>query len=230
MFSRILPLLPAAAVLLATNSVALALEPPPAEEPPAESAPAAPAYAAPGRIGGYLVLAGPVGNYGLSVAYQLLPMLELQAGAVTQSPEASQQSGTATAHASITAATPFVRGRLWPMRRHNVIAEAGFAAMYYNLQADGSDTFGNSIHYNRSSTVPLAFAGAGYGYRTDVGFRLAVLMGWMQYLGSAGGSTVSTTGAFSAQDRADMQKQFDTTTNRMTESRPYVELSAGWVF
>ncbi|MBI5608394.1 MAG: hypothetical protein HY902_05895, partial [Deltaproteobacteria bacterium] len=78
MLTRFKFLLPLAGVLLATSSVALALEPPPAESAPPPSAVAP--YAEPGRIGGYLVLAGPVGNYGLSLAYQLLPALELQAG------------------------------------------------------------------------------------------------------------------------------------------------------
>lgn len=189
-----------------------------------------PPHQQPGKVGAALVLAGPVGNYGAVAAYQLHPAIEVQAGFVMQSVKVNDRTGTATATASANVTTPLVRARLWPMERHNLIAEVGAAAMIYDLQADGSDLAGNSIHYKRGATSPLLFAGGGYGLRTDAGFRLAVLMGWMQYLGGAGESTVTTTGAFDAGDRASMKQTFDDSTDRLVEARPYVELSAGWMF
>lgn len=176
------------------------------------------------------MLAGPVGNYGAVAGYQLHPAVEVQAGFVMQSVKVESSSGSATANASANVTTPLIRARLWPFARHNVIAEVGAAAMIYELQADGSDPAGNSILYKRGATSPLLFAGGGYGLRTDAGFRLAVLMGWMQYLGGAGDSTVTTTGSFDASDRASMKQTFDDSTDRLVEARPYVELSAGWMF
>lgn len=189
-----------------------------------------PPHQQPGRVGAALVLAGPVGLYGAVASYQLHPMIEVQAGLVTQSVKADSSSGSARASASANVTTPLVRARLWPFERHNLIAEVGAAAMIYELRADGSDQAGNSIHYVRGATSPLLFAGGGYGLRTDAGFRLAVLMGWMQYLGGAGESTVTTTGAFDAGDRASMKQSLDKTTDGLVEARPYVELSAGWMF
>lgn len=199
--------------------------PPPAAPPP--PVPVEPF--APGRVGAMAVLAGPVGNYGLAGIYQLHPMVELHGGAVMQAPEVSNQQGNVSGTGKATVVTPFARARLFPFDRHNLIGEAGLGAMHYSLEVVSRDTQGNSLTYTRGGNLPLAFGGAGYGYRNS-SVRFSVLMGYMAFLGKADASSLVAVGPFSSSTVASTKSQLDSVSDNIGKSRPYIELSFGFMF
>ena len=73
-------------------------------------------------------------------------------------------------------------------------------------------------------------AGGGYALRTDMGFRLNILIGWMKYIASMGNSTIKTTGNFDQQDRDQLQKDLDSTSDELVKGTVYLELGVGWAF
>ncbi len=122
------------------------------------------------------------------------------------------------------------RARIWTAKRHAFLIDGGLGATSYKVSADGSDTLSNTLKYTRDGTVPLANLGVGYGFRTQAGFRLAVLIGPMFHLGSLKDSSVSTTGALTERDRNSIKTSLDTITSDLTKTRAYVEISLGWMF
>lgn len=126
--------------------------------------------------------------------------------------------------------TPFARARGWLGENNSLIGEIGVGACRLSVAAEGHDQSKNSLTDTRSALLPLMFAGGGYGYRGDGGFRLAILIGYMQIKNAADPSVVTTTGVFSQADRDSTRKSLDKVTDVLAQSRAYVELDLGWSF
>lgn len=240
------------------STIAWADPPPAGDGPPlAEPAPpGAPPFAAPGagppgdpglpvepeerwaksgRVGVTAGLFGPVGRVVGAIGYQMSRLIEIQAGLSGDGASSSQENANATASASASLMTGFMRGRAWLGRRHVALFEFGAGLTKSQLTADGSGKSQSGVttatlHYERQGSVPLAFFGGGYGFRTDVGFRVTVLLGWLQFVGAQSNSLVTTTGGFDEADRADMKRKLDAASDDLHKPRPYLEGSVGWYF
>jgi len=222
---RLLPLV-LSLCLLATPAAAQVAGPPAAPSPGPEAD-----LAKVGHFGLQLALLGPASLLSGGLVYQVHPRVELNLGLGFQSASAKSDTTTATASASGQLITPFLRGRSVLLgERHGLLLEGGLAATRIKLLADGANSFGDSIHYERSGLVPMLLLGTGYNFRTEAGFRFALVAGYMRYLGGLGASTVTTTGSFDADDRARMRTSFDRSSDDLAKSRVYLELSFGWLF
>ncbi|MBM4344325.1 MAG: hypothetical protein FJ100_13225 [Deltaproteobacteria bacterium] len=188
-----------------------------------------------GRVGVTGGLFGPAGSVVGALGYQLSPLIEVQVGLSVDGATSSETASSESATASASLMTGFFRGRGWLGGRHGALFEVGGGLTKSSLTADGTASSASGIttatlHYERQGSIPMAFFGGGYGFRTDVGFRVTVLMGWIQFVGAQSNSLVTTTGAFDEADRADMKRQFDAASDDLHKSRPYLERSIGWYF
>lgn len=196
--------------------------------------PAAKPEAHVGKPGIFVALGGPESIFcaGLSLAaddwFDLAVGLGWAAAAADASSSTYGQTVNFAGKAEIY--TPFVRGRVWPLRRHNFIVEGGAALSIYSFSATAAADTHNSMSYSRSATLPIAFAGAGYGFRTHAGFRFSAVAGYMAYFGAADDSSVTSTGIPSAADRAQARAELDKATDAFTTSQPYAEIALGWMF
>ncbi len=177
-----------------------------------------------------VALLGPASIYSAGVVVRPMPKVEGVLSFGSESASATGFEDDITSSASITNTTFAIRGRYLPFGRHNLALEAGLAAGAIAVDGSAEDTSGNSVTYKREAVVPAMFGGLGYALRTDMGFRLNVLMGWVKYVGSMGDSTVETTGAFSDEDRAQAKTTLDDVSDGMVEGRLYLELGIGWAF
>ena len=185
----------------------------------------------PNRIGIHGGLLGPAGALTAAVAYQLDQLIELQGGLTFNSQSDADNSSSGSASASVSLLTPFFRGRFWIGRRHAPVAEIGVAATKYKVTGNGTSTTADAtLNYLPETTVPMVFAGGGYGFRTDVGFRVTAMIGWMQYFGATSKSSVTTQGQFDAADREQLTASLDKISDALHQPRPYLEITCGWVF
>ncbi|MSQ84708.1 MAG: hypothetical protein EXR77_17860 [Myxococcales bacterium] len=185
----------------------------------------------PNRIGIHAGLLGPAGALSAAVAYQIDGLIELQGGLTFGDRSAASTSGSVTSSAGISLLTPFFRGRFWIGRRHAPVAEIGVAATMYKVSGHGNDTSNAAtLDYTRETTVPMVFVGGGYGFRTDIGFRVTTMIGWMQYFGAASKSSVTTQGAFDAAGREQIKAALDKNSDELHQPSPYLEFACGWVF
>lgn len=187
-----------------------------------------PRHAAAGLVGASLFLPFIDHLFGLALSYQATSWLELQAGAATSVYLPPLPTPNPRHSFSYTQWAGQVRGRLWPMGRHNVVAEVGARLNHHGYDLDEQDAAGNSFHYHRAVTGPTVFTGGGYGLRGDRGFRLTVVVGYEQFLGSLPPAAVTTTGAYKDAESAGELH------NRVTASwaalKVYTEFSIGWMF
>ena len=184
----------------------------------------------PGRIGVVGALLGPASLLSGALAYQVPPELEAQLGFGFHNAEANAQTATTKATASGSLKTPFLRGRYWFGKRHAFLAEAGGGVTLATLDADALNIEGDRLTYRRDGILPVVFGGAGYGFRTDAGFRFAFIAGWLAYLGKMGDSTLTTTGNFDANDRTSIKSSLDSTSGTLADSRLYLEFTFAWMF
>lgn len=182
------------------------------------------------KLGPYVTLIGPNSAYGLGFAVQPISALEASLWYGHNRASGSAVGLLSTASASITVNTFLARARVWTSARHAFLIDGGIGATSYKVSADGKDILANTISYTRDGTMPLANLGVGYGFRTQAGFRLAILIGPMFHLGSLKGSSVSTTGAFTESDRNTLKTNLDTITNDLAKPRGYLDFSLGWMF
>lgn len=187
-----------------------------------------------GKPGIFVALGGPESFFsaGLSLAADDWFDLQLGLGWAAASADASSSTYGQTINFAGKAEvyTPFVRGRVWPLRRHNFIVEGGGALSIYRFSATAAADAHNSMSYSRSATLPIAFAGAGYGFRAGSGFRFSAVVGYMAYFGAADDSSVSSTGVPSAADPAQARAELDKATDSFATSQPYAEVALGWMF
>jgi len=183
-----------------------------------------------GRIGPEFSLLGPTSLGMGGIVYQVTSELEAAIVVGYNSASARATTGSATASASATLINPFARLRYYPFRRHSPIVEAGVGVTSLGLTATGTNSVGDSITYDRSGLPVLVFGGVGYGFRTDIGFRLSTSIGWLGYLSSLSDSTVATKGPFDDADRAKMKRDLDKISDDLLQSRLYLQLCLAWVF
>ncbi len=176
-----------------------------------------------------VALLGPHSLISGSVVMRPFPGVEGMLTVGTQSAEFSESEGGTTASAKASINVFALRGRYLPFRNHLAL-EAGFAVSSISLSASGDNVLGDSINYERANFVPAVLAGGGYALRTDMGFRLNILIGWMKYIASMGNSTIKTTGNFDQQDRDQLQKDLDSTSDELVKGTVYLELGVGWAF
>lgn len=188
-----------------------------------------------GAFGGLFVAEGLVAGGGFSLSR----LVEVQAGlAFGKGSEQGSQTTTSTtvqASLAVDGKLPFVRARGWLGRRHAALFELGGGLGQYEVTrlGSGKNTSGTStasITYNWRASSPMALFGGGYGFRTDIGFRVTVVLGWLQFLSASSSSTLVTTGAFTAADRAEMKADLDNDSSSLHKSRPYMEGSISWYF
>jgi hypothetical protein len=182
------------------------------------------------RFGAFGTLLGPSSLVGGGLTLQPIKFLEVIAWVGYNSASSDARTSTSQASAKASLVPVLARGRIWIEDKHSLILDFGAGVNPTTLTASGSDTSGNSIDYKRSGTPVLTTVGIGYGYRSAGGFRLALLGGALIHLSKLGESTVSTTGAFSATDRANLQKDLDDISDKLTRVRAYLELDLGAVF
>jgi hypothetical protein len=225
--------------LLTSASLAAAQEaapPPPAYAP--QPAPIPPPYVASDeypepssiKVGFYGTLLGPNALLGAGLAIQPSRMFEASLWYGNRSTTASENTGLATASATIKLNTLMARGRLWLGGRHSLVVEVGAGVSSYSVSATGSNIAHDSLTYTRKGAPPVAMLGLAYGFRTAGGFRLTVGGGAIVHGSKLGDSTVTSAGNFSASDRDSLRSSLDTTVDSLTDTRPYLDLSIGYMF
>ncbi len=210
---------------------ARASEPAPAPAPvAAETSPSPGAAACPdSRIGFHANALGPLGVVGADFAYQPACWVELAAGLSYDhaNADASTTFGRASAGVHIIAVP--LRARFWLLRRHSPILDLGLGLVRYDASGSESSLDGQ-LDYKRTGSVPFAFAGAGYGFRSDGAFRFAVLVGAVAQPGSLDPSDVTTSVGYSVIDRAALRGAMDDSTDSLLKPRPWLEASFGWLY
>jgi hypothetical protein len=182
------------------------------------------------RFGFLGTLLGPSSLIGGGLSLQPIKLIEVIAWVGYNKATAESNTSSSQASAKITLIPVLARGRFWFHERHSLLLDLGAGINPTSLSASGSDSTGNSIDYKRSGTPVLTTVGLGYGFRTEGGFRLALLGGALIHVNKLGDSTVSTTGAFSTSDRAAIKADLDDVSNNLTKVRAYIELDLGAVF
>jgi hypothetical protein len=202
------------------------------------TAPPPPVYPAPdeypehsaAKFGFYGTLLGPNSLFGLGVAIQPVKMFEAGLWYGHHGVSDTENTGLATATASIKLNTIMARGRLWLGGRNSLVIEAGAGVTAYSVSATGSNIERDSLTYSRKGAPPVAMLGLAYGFRTAGGFRLTVGGGAVIHGSKLGASTVTSTGSFSASDRESLRQSLDTAVDTLTDTRPYLDLSIGYMF
>lgn len=147
---------------------------------------------------------------------------------------AAGNTGVSSANASIDIISGTARGRFWLLQRHSPIAEVGFGVSHFGMKANGHGTLsGNaadSISYTRSGASVTSHAGLGYGFRTSSSFRISVSMGAVFHLTTPGPGSASSSGSFTEQDEADLRTTLDSAVDSLFDPRPYIDLTAGFLF
>lgn len=184
------------------------------------------------RFGPVINMFGPNALVGVGVTGQVHRMLEVMVDVGYLQSGATEQSAAATAEAEIRLITPMVRGRLWPMNRHNFIVDLGAGASFIKLTADGRNRDGSeTLHYERTGTPGIVAGGIGYGYRAPGPFRFAAVIGRQLMFGKLKDSTLTATDNFSQTDRTDLKNELDKESNDLAElNTTYVQVSLGLLF
>ena len=179
---------------------------------------------------------GPASSYGASLLMQSrhgsdeLLLSVGGAGDTTTNAEYGAYSSTAVGSImTILARYRYVSKSISKGLYGGLAVEVGLGVSDANLVASGSSDLGKRTAYSRGKWVPLLLAGAGYGLRTDAGFRLTALVGWAQYTGDMSNADGTSGGNFT-EDRAQVILQLDDASEAIVESGPYLELAIGWAF
>lgn len=196
--------------------------------PQSESAPE-PRACPDSRIGFHVNALGTVGWLGGDFAYQPACWLELAAGLTYRHATADANDGLTQVSAGIHVIGVPARARLWMLRRHSPIIDLGLGLVRYESSVSGDDVQGR-LDYKRTGTVPMVFAGAGYGYRSEGAFRLALLLGVAAQPGSLDPSDVSTSPGYDPGQRDRIQRELDGVFDTALEPRPWFEASFGWLY
>lgn len=181
-------------------------------------------------VGPVFSLPGPNSIIGGGIAIAPMRMLEPALWVGFNSAKGSSDTGLSKASASISVINIMARAKVWFFGRHSLIADPGVGISRYQVKADGSNTVGDSLKYERAGSPIVGHLGLGYGFRADNGFRFTASLGALYHFGQVGNSTVTTTGSFSQADRDKMKLQLDEIVDDLAKPRPYLELSVGWLF
>ena len=124
--------------------------------------------------------------------------------------------------------------RVWLMKTHSLVADAGFGLTRYVMSADIETYSGRHTGHtwHRLSTTFVAYAGLGYGYRWEgvqTGPRLAAVVGVLTHVTKLGESTMLTSHADGQGKFQGVKDDLDEESDELTELRPYVELSLAWM-
>ncbi len=183
----------------------------------------------PGALGLHANALGPLVYAGVELAYQPACFLELSLGVGLRYREESATEGGVSAEASGTVLTLPARARFWLMPRHSLIFDAGLGLARYGFEGDERAP-DYTLHYERTGTLPLLFAGAGYGFRSNGSFRLALLLGAAVQVGELDRSYLRVTGSAPAASALATQRELDSIFDAALEPQPYLEASFGWLF
>jgi outer membrane protein OmpA-like peptidoglycan-associated protein len=117
------------------------------------------------------------------------------------------------------------RGRFWFFDRHSLVLDAGVGTTVYDVEANGGD-------YSRVGALFLGSIGAGYGFRSDGPFRLAILAGAIVQAGSLPQGYRAGTIDRAERDQLDYLGDDTIGTGFMLWSpiAPYVEATASFLF
>lgn len=204
----------------------------PVEAVPERAPEPASAAACPERpIGFHLNAIGPAALVGADLAYQPRCWIELAIGLGFDhgEAEATGADGLSRATAGINVLSVPARARLWPLRRHSPIFDVGFGVARYDARGNATSAEGQ-LEYQRTGTVPFAFAGAGYGFRSSGAFRLALLIGGIVQGGALDPSDVTATAGYDPADVALLRRDVDRSLDGLLDPRPWFEASFGWLY
>lgn len=213
----------------------LQLEPVP-EKQVAKDAPPAVIEDCPWLVGAHLNLIGPNSWIGGAIAVQpgicwLEPSLGVGFGFGDL--EADRPSPGTSGEGSYSSLSIPLRARIWFMQRHSPIADVGLGYTSYSIEGDLSDAAGLSASYQRDSGVMFANAGLGYGFRANgflAGPRLGIVIGAVVPFGDLEASEVSPAAGFNPVQGAALQSRLDSDSNPLSRTKPYGEISLGWLF
>ncbi|MEZ4376458.1 MAG: OmpA family protein [Polyangiaceae bacterium] len=201
--------------------------PTPEPEPEPEPAPPAPEPrpSCPTNLVGFHINAlGPNSFFGAEAAWQPLCWLELSGGLYYGFAKFTEDSNGAEAKATAHKFNIPVRGRVWFMETHSLIAELGVLGAHYRINGHEENAPGE-FDYERTSTHLGGFLGLGYGYRSEAPWRIAAVIGGLVQSGDMDGS--STTSNLPAATSQALSGAFDSDGNDLLDPKLYGEISFG---
>ncbi len=193
---------------------------------PAVAVEPAPVVGCPFKVGVEAFVLGPNSYGGIAGAIEPACWLELNLGLGlrTRKLDAVAPNGDTGAATAFVATVP-LRARAWFLRNHSPIVEAGLGLAVYRIGEEG--TTPGPFRYFRTDVPVVGVFGAGYGYRSEGPFRLALLVGGVVHPTDLDPSTVYGGTAASNQD---LQVLLDNLSSQQTELKPYGEVSVGLFF
>lgn len=181
------------------------------------------------RSGFHVNLLGPTGyeyvsgGFAIDATRSLELMVEAGYGEATSS--AGGVGVTVTGKRKTTMIAPRARMRFG--ERHAFVLDGTLGFVRHSVSMDASD-FTGTFAYTKSGAVPFAAAGAGYGFRSDGAFRLAVMLGVSSALGSL--PTGEAAGTMSPADVEALRVVCEDGFAPLNKAHAYAEVSFGWLF
>lgn len=199
----------------------------PAEEKPEEGW-------AESKTGAAVGLLGPNAVVHLGLELQLNRWFEVLVLGGYNSAKATGSTGISTAEANIDVITGNARGRFWVLQRHSPILEGGVGFSHYSMNASGHGSLasnsGDGLEYKRSGMSGIGHIGAGYGFRTNSMFRLAVTFGALFHFNRLDPGSASSTGSFTEQDATDLRNTIDQAVDGLFKPRAYLDFTMAFMF
>ncbi|MCA9633307.1 MAG: OmpA family protein [Myxococcales bacterium] len=198
-------------------------EPEPAPEPVApapEPKPSCPTN----LLGFHINALGPNSFFGAEAAWQPLCWLELSGGLYYGFAKFTEDANGAEAKATAHKFNIPVRGRVWFMETHSLLAELGVLGAHYRVNGHEENAPGE-FDYERTSTHLGGFVGLGYGYRSEAPWRIAAVIGGLVQSGDMDPS--DTTSNLPAATAQALKNAFDSDTDGLLDAKLYGELSFG---